>query len=355
MNESWPSALLDWFDVNQREMPWRSNPQPYYTWVSEVMLQQTQVDTVIPYFHRFVSKFPTVNDLAKAPIDDVLKLWEGLGYYSRARNLHKAAQEVVHLGGHLPQTYEALQTLSGIGPYAAAAIASIAFGVPVPVVDGNVLRVFSRFWGIFEDIRMPKVRLLLFQRLTPYIQDVKPGDFNQAIMELGALVCSPKKPNCSVCPLQKDCLAYNTSQVDLLPYKSKGKAVPHYTIVVGVVFKEGKVLIAKRKADQMLGGLWEFPGGKQEPNESLEQTVMREIYEETGLRIHVQNQLCVVKHAYSHFKITLHAYRCSYVSGIPKPKSSDGLEWVAVSDLSEYAFPMANKKVLDVLKLLDSQ
>ena len=345
----WPEKLLAWFDRHQRQMPWRSNPQPYYVWVSEVMLQQTQVDTVIPYFERFIQKFPTVHDLAAAPLDDVLKLWEGLGYYTRARNLHNAAKMISANGGELPASYEELQNLSGIGPYAGAAIASIAFNIPVPVVDGNVLRVFARFWGIFDDIRQTKVRLLLFNKLMPFIQNVSPSNFNQAIMELGALICTPKKPMCSFCPLQADCLAYQTGQVDLLPYKSKGKPVPYYDIAVGIVCRGDEVLIAKRKADQMLGGLWEFPGGKKEESETLEEAVKREILEETSLSVEVKELFCAVKHAYSHFKITLHAFRCIYTSGEPVPKSSDEIKWVKVTDLHLYPFPTANKKVLEQL------
>ena len=211
---TWRDQLLNWFNEHQREMPWRSNPLPYNVWVSEIMLQQTQVDTVIPYFNRFLDRFPTVHDLAKAPQDDVLKLWEGLGYYSRARNLHKAAKHVSQeLNGELPSDYEGLQTILGIGPYCAAAITSIAFGNPVPVVDGNVFRVFTRFWGIYEDIKLPTTRKMLFDRLTPEIQHVNPSSFNQGIMELGALVCSPKQPKCSSCPLSSDCFALKTGVI----------------------------------------------------------------------------------------------------------------------------------------------
>jgi A/G-specific adenine glycosylase len=333
-------------------MPWRSNPIPYYVWISEMMLQQTQVDTVIPYFKRFITTFPDVFSLASADQEKVLKCWEGLGYYSRARNLHKAAKAIVETrGSQIPSTFEDLQTLPGIGPYCAAAIASIAFEEPVPVVDGNVLRVFTRFWGIFEDIKQPKVRLLLFEKLKPYIQTCKPSDFNQAIMELGALICKPKSPTCLICPLQSECLAYQTQAVHLLPVKSKADPVPHYTIAVGVIWKDGDILIGKRKTEQMLGGLWEFPGGKQQENETLEDTVKREVYEETSLDIRVLNKLTVVKHAYSHFKITLHAYTCAYISGTPTPNSTDELRWVKPDTLLNLPFPKANIHIIkEILK-----
>ncbi len=344
------SKLLNWYNTNKREMPWRSDPVPYKVWISEMMLQQTQVDTVIPYFLRFHEAFPTLKDLAEAPQEAVLKLWEGLGYYSRARNLHKAAQFIhKELNGVFPNTYEQLQTLPGIGPYCSAAIASIAFNEPVPVVDGNVLRVFTRFWGIFEDIRQPKVRVLLFEKLKPYVAAAKPSDFNQAIMELGALICKPKTPKCTECPFQDDCVAFQTSTVDQLPVKAKSPKVPHYTIAVGIIWHENQILIGKRKEDQMLGGLWEFPGGKQKENETLENTVKREILEETGLTVSVGDEIAVVKHAYSHFKITMHAFNCRYVSGEAMPKTTDELRFVNVKDLNRYPFPKANKVIVNTL------
>ncbi|MBT5855806.1 A/G-specific adenine glycosylase, partial [bacterium] len=207
--QKWVSELLAWFNSEQRDMPWRDDVQPYKTLVSEVMLQQTQVVTVIPYFNRFIDAFPTIQELANADLQQVLKLWEGLGYYSRARNLQKAAKFVCEdLQGVFPSTYKALMELPGVGPYIAAAIISIAFDTPVPVVDGNVLRVFTRYWGIDDDIRDAKVRKTLFDRLTPYIESSRdPSSFNQGIMELGALICSPKSPDCSVCPIREECYA----------------------------------------------------------------------------------------------------------------------------------------------------
>lgn len=259
------SDLLEWFGRNQREMPWRTHRDPYWVWVSEAMLQQTQVATVIPYFLRFIDQFPSVEVLASAELQSVLKAWEGLGYYSRARNLHRAAQTIVSdYGGNLPSDYAQLQTLPGFGPYIAAAVASIAFEVPVPVVDGNVLRVFARYWGIEEDIRNSKVRNVVFDRLRLPISTVQPSQFNQAIMELGALVCTPKNPDCTACPLSRSCYGHTHDQVDRLPYKSTKPPVPHHVIGVGVIRKSGKVLIGRRKESQMLGGLWEFPGGKNE-------------------------------------------------------------------------------------------
>jgi len=335
-------------------MPWRQNPSPYHTWISEMMLQQTQVATVIDYFNRFIALFPDVTCLAKADQQSVLKAWEGLGYYSRARNLHRAAQILVSdYDGQLPSDYHELQVLPGIGPYIAAAISSIAFQQPVPVVDGNVLRVFTRFWFIETDIRKPVVRDQIFERLSPILHQVPPEDFNQAIMELGALCCRPVNPSCDICPIQGQCQAFEQDQVHRLPYKSKKEPVPHHTIGVGVIIKDGKVLIGKRKESQMLGGLWEFPGGKMKPNEEITQTIEREIREETALEVQVDGFLCQVKHAYTHFKITMHAYLCTMRSGTPTPISCDELQWVSLSELDQYPFPKANHTVLAHLKQID--
>jgi len=315
------------------------------------MLQQTQVDTVIPYFNRFLKQFPRVHDLAAADLQDVLKAWEGLGYYSRARNLHKAAKVLVaDYQGILPGTYDGLKKLPGVGPYIGAAIASIAFGQAVPVVDGNVLRVFTRFWGIEDDIRETRTRQNLFDRLEPIIEHVDPASFNQAMMELGALICKPTSPNCTDCPIQTPCFAFKNDRTSTLPNKSKKPPTPHYDIAVGIIWKQDKLLIAKRKTTQMLGGLWEFPGGKRQDNESLEDAVLRETMEETNLKVSVGQKYCSVKHAFTHFKITLHAYHCTVESGDAQPLASDALEWVHPSDLDGYPFPTANKKIIEVVR-----
>lgn len=351
---NWVSNLVTWFHKNQRVMPWRSNPTPYNVWVSEMMLQQTQVATVIPYFNRFMVCFPTVQRLAEADVDHVLKAWEGLGYYSRARNLHKAARLVVNaFNAELPCDYVELQKIPGIGPYCAAAIGSIAFGVKVPVVDGNVLRVFTRFWGIKENIAHSKTRVLIFDKLTPFIQTVHASDFNQGIMELGALICKLSQPDCKICPLAFKCVAYKKKLTDVLPVKTKTKKVPHYDIAVAVIWDDTKkILIGQRKKTQMLGGLWEFPGGKINEKESPTDAVIREVKEETNLDVLVGNQLCKIKHAFSHFKITLHVYECHQPKGTLKALSADSLQWVNVDCLEKFAFPTANKKIINVLNNL---
>lgn len=347
----WVFKLENWFNQSQRTMPWRTQCSPYYTWISEIMLQQTQVVTVIPYFERFIKLFPNVQALARADQDVVLKAWEGLGYYSRARNLHKAAKVICNdYNGIIPDNYEEIQNIPGIGPYTGAAIVSIAYEVPISVVDGNVLRVFCRFWGIYDDIRLPKVRDVLFEKLNAYVGKIKPSVFNQAIMELGALICTPKNPTCSKCALGDDCFAKNSSKQDSLPFKSKSKPVPTYNIVVGLIYFNNKLLIAKRKDDQMLGGLWEFPGGKINENETEKQALIREIKEEVNLDISINQKLGTIKHAYSHFKINLHAYICTSTTQNAVALSASKLKWINENDLENYAFPTANKKLFKLLK-----
>ena len=351
MTHSWVTSLLKWYSTSKREMPWREISNPYYTWISEMMLQQTQVATVIPYFNRFIQTFPNIKSLADSDLQVVLKCWEGLGYYSRARNLHKAAKIIVNeYDAKLPSDFVELQTLPGIGPYCAAAITSIAFYNPVPVVDGNVLRVFTRFWGIFDDIRQNKVKHILFEKLSAYIKDVNASDFNQAIMECGALICTPKNPNCECCPLSATCFAYVSQKQSELPVKSKSSPTPHYDIAVALIKYGDKVLIAKRNDNQMLGGLWEFPGGKVEANESIQDTVIREVREELSLDINVDQKITVIKHAYSHFKISMYAFWCSLLTPIGDVKTHETLKWVHPIDFKDYPFPKANIKLFDYLK-----
>ena len=348
--ETWVLKLKDWFIEYSRPMPWRDNPNAYNTWISEIMLQQTQVATVIPYFERFIKKFPNVRALAESEIDPILKQWEGLGYYSRARNLHKAAKVICdNYKEIIPNDYSEIQKIPGIGPYTGAAIISIAYSTPVSVVDGNVLRVFTRFWGIYEDIKLPKIRDILFHKLNAYVKLIEPPIFNQAIMEIGALICTPKEPKCTQCPLQNDCFAKQTKNQDQLPVKSKSKPVPTHTIVVGIIKHKNKYLIAKRKEDQMLGGLWEFPGGKVKSKETLENALLREIKEEVNLDVTIEQKLGTIKHAYSHFKIVLHAFICSSTTNKAKANTSDKVEWINLDQLNDFAFPTANKKLFKLI------
>lgn len=348
--------LLRWYKKYQRDLPWRQSCDPYAIWVSEIMLQQTQVVTVGPYYRRFLKKFPTLRQLAKADLDEVYKLWEGLGYYRRARNLHIAAGQVVReFKGRLPQTIAELKTLPGIGPYTAGAIASIAFDLDEPVLDGNVMRVLCRLFKIQTKPKENATTKKLWSLARKMIPTGKASFFNQALMDLGAITCTPRHPQCSGCPVQQLCQAKKYNLENKLPLIIKRPPVPHYDIGIGVVWKKGKILIDQRQPDGLLGGLWEFPGGKQKINEKIETTIRREIKEELNIEIEVGKHLITVRHAYSHFKITLHVYTCSYLSGRCKAIGCAAHKWIRPDQLDDFTFPAANHKIIAALRNPKSQ
>jgi len=347
--------LIAWYRKNKRSLPWRDSGDPYLIWISEIMLQQTRVDQMQPYFERFTAKFPTIFKLAQADQQEVLSAWEGLGYYSRARNLHHTARTVVEsFGGAIPDTWDELRALKGVGDYTAAAVLSIAYHKPHAVVDGNVIRVVSRYLGIADDVRSAAVRKRIQDTVSRWIPAKAPSDFNQAMMELGSQVCKPSNPQCRQCPLQAHCVASLTARTDTIPYKSPAAKVPHVNVVVGIIQDESnRVLIARRPDDVMLGGLWEFPGGKQESGELTTDTLHRELYEELGVKVGNVFFFHRLKHAYSHFKITLHAYTCSVLTGSPTARTSSELKWVSVSELDDYPFPKANRELTRLLNRRD--
>ncbi|MBW4437490.1 MAG: A/G-specific adenine glycosylase [Pleurocapsa minor GSE-CHR-MK-17-07R] len=353
--------LLAWYDAQAVALPWRTpgladDAYPYRVWLSEIMLQQTQVETVRPYFARFMAAYPTVNDLAAAPLDDVLKLWEGLGYYSRARNLHRAAQMVAsEFGGRFPASVEGLLRLPGIGRYTAGAIASIAFGLREPLVDGNVIRVYARLLDIPDDVTQPRVQARFWEIAGQTLPEQRAGDFNQALMDLGRLVCTPRSPDCVSCPVQAHCLALERGTQAERPVKPRRAPTPHYEVTAGIIWNEaGQVLIAQRPHDGLLGGLWEFPGGKQEAGESLPECLMRELHEELAISVRVGEEFVVVKHAFTHFKITLHAFTCAYLGpddGIaPQTLGCAAWVWVRPDELSRFSFGKADRQVIAALE-----
>jgi A/G-specific adenine glycosylase len=350
------SRLVLWARDNLRELPWRAEPrEPYRTWVSEVMLQQTQAATVVPYFTRFVERFPDVHTLAAAPLDDVLKAWEGLGYYSRARNLHRAAQIIAtEYGGQLPHTVGELVRLPGIGRYTAGAIASIAFDQHAPVLDGNVKRVLCRLFAIQDDPRTLATQKQLWRLAESLLPKKRPGAFNEGLMELGATVCTPRAPDCKRCPLTRHCQAYAQGDPESLPVKAARKKLPHYDVTAAVIRKGGglvpKLLIAQRPPDGMLGGLWEFPGGKCHAGETLEDCLRREIEEELGIKIKVGERIATIKHAYTHFRITLHAFACRHVKGHIRALGVADWRWVSLDGLDQFAFPVTDQKIIAALK-----
>lgn len=332
-------------------MPWRDSDNPYYIWLSEIMLQQTRVDQATPYFNRFIERFPTVQDLAKADQQDVLSVWEGLGYYSRARYLHHASKTVVEdFDGIVPDNWDEITQLKGIGPYTAAAVLSIAYQKPHAVVDGNVIRLLSRYFGIEEDVRRTATKNRIQERADGLLDQQRPGDFNQAVMELGATICTPSNPDCNSCPIAAGCIARQQVMTEEIPYKSPAKKVPHHDIGVGILINpDNKVLIALRPNDAMLGGLWEFPGGKKKEDESIKETVVRELNEELGIEAKIIEPLMKLKHAYSHFKITLHAYICKIEEGDPQPKTSQQIRWISIDELDQVPFPKANRRLTNKL------
>lgn len=344
--------LLDWYDDNKRSMPWRETSDPYQTWVAEIMLQQTRVDTVRDYYPRFLEAFPTVDALAAAERDEVLKHWEGLGFYARARHLHEAAQYVVdEHDGAVPDTMDAIRDLKGIGPYTAAAVLSIAYQKPHAVLDGNVKRVLTRVFAVEEDATSTATERELRRLANDLLDADQPGDFNQAMMELGALVCTPSTPLCDRCPLQDVCRAHEAGTEEDYPVTPESEPVPHHDIAVGLVFNEdGDQLLIQRRPDEgLLGGLWEFPGGKQEDGESIETACRREVKEELGISVAVTDHFYTLSHAYSHFKITLHAFRCRIEDGSPEAREGQPFRWVDLNDLDDYAFPRANRRLIEEL------
>ncbi len=345
-------ALLDWFARSARDLPWRRTSDPYAIWISEIMLQQTRVQAVVPYYERFLSRFPTVEALAHAHLDAVLKLWEGLGYYSRARNLHQAARRIVaHFDGRLPATREALLSLPGIGRYTAGAIASIAFGRREPVVDGNVTRVLCRLFRIHDPPKDAAVQRKIWSLAGKLTPEDRPGHFNQAMMELGREVCQPRHPSCDECPASHICEARRHNEQDSLPVRTPKKRLPSHIVAVGVIYRDGRILIDKRKPEGLLGGLWEFPGGKKRRGESVEAALRREVREELAITIRVGRLLTVVDHAYSHFRVHLHAFECTCVSGVPRCLACDDFKWVRPQDLGRYAFPAANHRIIEILRM----
>jgi len=338
------TRLLNWYNNNKRILPWRDHPSAYAVWVSEIMLQQTRVETVIPYFEEWMRLFPNLQALAEASEQDVLNAWEGLGYYSRARNLHKAAKHVVdELDGNLPDELTELIKLPGIGRYTAGAIASIAFGKDEPALDGNLKRVYARLFDLSEPVDSPKDERILWDVARQNLPRGKAGDFNQALMDLGAMICLPKNPRCSICPLIEDCKAKLSGTQNIRPVRKPKKVVPHYVHVAGVIIKRGKVLLAQRPSNGLLGGMWEFPNGRVDGDPVGE--LVKVLKSEYGLRVRKKEAVGVVRHAYTHFKVTVHAYRCEYSSTF----NEKNLKWVLLDDLDKFPMGKVDRRIADMI------
>jgi A/G-specific adenine glycosylase len=342
--------LHRWYAAHRRRLPWRGTRDPYRVWVAEVMLQQTQVKTALPYYRRFIRQYPSLRQLARAERQAVLKLWEGLGYYGRAHNLHRAAALLAESGGRVPGRWEEFRRLPGVGDYIAAAVLSIAFGRPHAVVDGNVKRVLARLLALEAPVNAAASRRIFQAQADRLLDRERPGDFNQALMELGALVCTPRVPCCRSCPLNRLCAARRGGTVALFPRRTASRPVPEVAVAAGVVFKGGRLLITQRPPEGLLGGLWEFPGGRLRAGESPAQACAREIKEEVDLEVAVEEPLTQVRHAYSHFRIHLHVFRCRFLSGRVRRKGPTAHRWIRIGEIDRFPFPAANRRFIPLLQ-----
>jgi A/G-specific adenine glycosylase len=344
--------LLTWFRKNKRDLPWRRAADPYRIWVSEVMLQQTQVATVVPYYERFLARFPTIGALAAAGDQAVLKVWQGLGYYRRAMNLLAAARAVVRdHGGRIPDDPAAFAALPGVGRYTCGAVLSIAFGRRLAALDGNAARVIARWLAVTKPVTAPAVKARLWaaaEALVPAARN-PPGDWNQAVMELGATVCLPLRPRCSQCPVRRECRAAARGIQDRIPARRRRKPIPHIEVGAGIIWRRGRVLLCKRRAQAMLGGLWEFPGGKRRPSESVQACIRRELREECALPVTVGKHLIDVTHTYTHLRVTLRVYHCRAGPGRVKLLGCDDARWVRPRDIPRYPLPAADVRILEAL------
>lgn len=343
--------LLRWYQTNARQLPWRDTTDPYAVWVSEIMLQQTRVETVIDYFQRWMERFPTLKALAGAERQEVLSLWEGLGYYRRAHNLLAAAREMVDRhGGEVPSDLKTLQTLPGIGEYTAAAVSAIAYGQDVIALDGNLRRVIARLIDLDVNPRSKqgegRLRLWAEAALPPG----QASEFNQALMDLGATICIPSSPRCMQCPLQSVCGAYLHNTQSERPIKAPRKRTPHYTIAAAVIRDKDKVLLGLRRETDLLGGLWEFPGGKVEEGETLEQALQREVDEELAVSIEPGPEIGVFPHAYTHFRITLHAFETKLLDGVPQALDHEQVLWARIDELDQFPMGKVDRLIAEELQ-----
>lgn len=346
------TALLDWYDAHHRRLPWRETRDPYAIWVSEVMLQQTRVDTVISYYLRFLKAFANVRQLAAASQQAVLKNWEGLGYYARARNLHKAAQMIVNdHSGRLPVTHPEWMALPGVGPYIAAAVVSIAWDLPFAVVDGNVMRVLARLLRMDAPVNHSGSRRLFQVAADELLERHDPGRFNQAVMELGACVCHAMRPNCPLCPVGSICRARNAGCVDQYPKRLPRAKAPLEHRAVGVLFKNDRILIVQRPLSGLLGGLWEFPNGVIEKGEKGPDACHRQMIQQVGLDVLVDPKpIAELRHAYTHLRLELSAFRCRYLRGRVRRRGPVAHRWVRWNQLDRFPIPKAHLKLIGMLQ-----
>ncbi len=344
------SALLRWYDAHRRDLPWRRTRDPYAIWISEAMLQQTRVETVIPYYERFLARLPDVAALAEAELEDVYALWAGLGYYSRARNLSKAAQAVVErFGGEIPADVEALRSLPGIGRYTAGAVASIAFDRPEPVVDGNVERVLARRFGLRGPVKEPATARRIWEEAGRLARGPRPGDLNQALMELGASVCTPRAPACDRCPLSSGCVAYAAGDVERIPAKVRKPVAKRGCAAAVLLLRGGRALVVRRPAGTLLGGFWELPGAGLERGESPEAALPARLHQRLGLEVEALAAAGAVTHVFTHLSLRLHLFRAKARPGRVRLDGYERHRWASLSELSALPSSALMRKAVRVL------
>jgi len=349
LNTDIAKSILNWYDNNFIDYPWRKNKNPYSIWLSEVMLQQTQVKTAIPYFISWLNSFPNIDSVANSNIDYILKKWEGLGYYNRAHNFYLACKlSQKKYNSSVPNIFNEFITFPGVGEYIAGAVLSIAYNKQIVAIDVNIKRVFSRL----EEIQIinNQDKKNIHQKILNQISKNRPGDFNQALMDIGRTICKSNKPNCKICPLQSFCKSYLNNSTASFPLKISKIKKPHYKIAVGVIKKNNQILISKRKLNGLLGGLWEFPGGKILSGETPEECIKREVKEELGISIIPKQFIKEITHQYSHFSINLVAYFCKYNSGTPQTIECQDWKWISINQFDQFAFPKANHKLFNSIK-----
>ena len=340
--------IVLWYGRNQRDLPFRGVKDPYKIWLSETMLQQTQVKSAIPYYNKWLKRFPSLKDVSKANLEELLKLWEGLGYYRRVHNFFKAVKIITKVhNGIIPKNYNSFISLPGVGEYTAAAVLSIAYKKPYPAIDVNVKRVLARILGIKHFTVFNKRRI--FKVLKKNIQLFHPGSFNQSLMELGALICKPKQPVCCKCPASSYCKGFNLDKPEDYPAIKKRSKKPHHSFVSALIWREEKFYIQKRNNVGMLPGLWETPSFQIKEGEKPEISLIKGMRKNFGTSVKIINRIGAVQHAYSHFSITLHGFNCLEINS--QIKGSKDFDWISKIDLNNFTFPRANYKLFSLTDL----
>jgi A/G-specific adenine glycosylase len=345
--------IIAWFQKNGRDLPWRKTYAPYHIWISEIMLQQTQMERAVDYFNRWMTRFPDILSITRASEEEVMKLWEGLGYYSRARNIIKTARILItEFNGKIPADHEELLKLPGIGKYTAGAIMSIAFNRDYPLVDANIERIFARLFNLAKPVKDKKTHAYIWRKASELVPKNRARLFNQAMMELGALVCLSRNPRCKICPIQRECQAFCLGLASKRPVLQEPAKTVFIEMATGILQREGKLFIQKRKSKGVWANLWEFPGGRLEPGETPEIALLREYEEETKLAVGNLQKITTVQHSYTIYRVTLHCYFCSLLDGRHEPVLNTAQEyrWVTPDELSRYAFPAGHRKLIQHLQ-----